>query len=51
MRLRSNLDLHLLGNAYNSLIDGISTHHSLSRMIAIHSVHNLLIRNCVGYKN
>jgi len=33
----------MLGNAKNSLIDGISIHNSYSRSVGLHSSHNLLI--------
>lgn len=33
----------MIGNAVNSIVDGIAVHDSFARVIAVHAVHNLKI--------
>lgn len=41
----------MIGNAIRSYVEGVAVHDSYARMVAVHSVHNLLIKNNVGLNN
>lgn len=41
----------MIGNAIRSYVKGIAVHDSFARLVAVHSVHNLLIKDNVGFNN
>ena len=47
---RYPIHFHLNGEVHESFVEGNAIHHSHARMVTIHGVHYLRIKNNVGYK-